>query len=174
MAKVSKNERVRQAIRDLKDPHFTVNDIHNAVNQYGISIKNVQQALFYATKHGLIRRIQRTGGGRPATYTRELIQTPPPKQIPLPENLPLETVGEAILATFKLLKTQVFKAEEQIEKLGTECNRLRKECRDLQKTIKAKDEELKTIGEALRTQTGKTFPMAEIARVIRNGRLVVQ
>lgn len=179
---MTKVERMKQAIILNSTDEFTVKGIHAKLEKYGVSKHHLATFISKQVKAGNFRRVRVEGAGinrqvtysrKPADKTKQLKQEKLPLDPPaIPDNLPLTVVGEAIYATFKLLKFQVFKAEEQIEKLGAECNRLRKECRDMRKNVEAKNQELETIREALKTKTGKTFPMSEVARVIRNGRLI--
>lgn len=176
---MTKKERIRQAITLHNSNEFTVKEIHAKVAQFGVSQHHLATFISKQVAAGNYRKLRhvRSGKQHHAIYTKakidkskQLKQQP----LPIPDNLPLDVIGEAIFATFKLLKNQVFQAEAQIEKLRVECTFLRKEARDLQKRMKDREEELISIREALRAQTGKTFPMSEVARIIRNGRIVVQ
>lgn len=181
---MKKTERIKQAIILHSKDTFTIKEIHAKIKQYGVSEHHLATFVSKAVKKGNYHKVTTTGRGwgRAVTYsrvpvdkTKQLKQTKLQLKEPevIPDNLPLEVIGEAILSSFKLLKSQLFKAQERIEKLTQECTRLRKDTVDLKKSLELKQKELDTVGDALRKRTGKTFPMSEVAKVIRNGCLVV-
>lgn len=172
---MNKAERIKQAIATFPHDQFRADDIHNSIKMYGVTGHYLRSMLSKLAIKGEIRRVEKIGhrAGSYIVYSKKpLDKSKAHTQEELPLELPMEKVGEAILAAFQILKRQVNELEQKVESTRNDANNWRKQCRELQKTIDHKNKELETVTEALRNKTGKTFSMSEVARVIRNGRLI--
>lgn len=166
MKKLSQAEQIRQRIAELPSTaEFTV----AGLIALGFTRRSVEQTVGNLFKDGKITRLRKGMAGQKALYTNvasKLIEPSKPFQ-----SIPLEKAGEAILAYTQLLKRQIYDQEERIAKLRFQVRSYQNDRRDFEKALKEQDEQIKTLGEKIREASGKTFPMNEVARVIRSGKL---
>lgn len=172
---MNKTERIKKAIKDLTTDEFSAEVIYQQVKDYACGRQYVRSIIHRLCQKGMVRRLHKVGSfeGSYTLYTKKpLVKTVQAKQQELPLNLPMDKLGEVIYAYVELLKKQVRSLGLKLEESRKDANTWRQNCRNLQKTIDKKEDEIKTLRESVRNNSGKTFSMSEVAKVMRNGKLV--
>lgn len=172
---MNKIDYIRKAIADHPTDKFKVDNIHAAVQQYGVSIHYLRSQIIKLVRKGEIRKVERigTGAGTYAVYSRKpVVKDKVAVQQELPLELPLEKVGEIIFTSWELLKKQVRETEAKLESTRSDLNLSRKTNRELLDKLREKDEDIRRLGNVIREKSGRTFKMSEVAQVIKNGKLI--
>ena len=177
--KTSQAEQIRQHLASFPlDTQFTVSAIRDALPS--VSKRAAEQTIYALNKQGKIICVRKgSSRGGPAVYKvpKEKPSQSATGYVPqsqsqaMPLGLPLDKVGEAILAYTQLLKRQIYDQEERIQKLRTRLNEYVAEKKNFRKLLDEQDEQIKVLADKVRSISGKTFPMNEVARVLRQGKL---
>lgn len=165
---MNKTERIRKVIADFPLNEFSVGNIYKDVKDYDCSLNYVRSIITRLVNREEIYRIKRIGK---ASRAITLYSKKRPQPFELPSEFSLEKAGEMIFAYTQLLKQQIYTLEEKLERTHEETNYWRKRCQAFQKALNSKTKELKETKEAFRNKVSKTFPIHEVAQVIRNGKL---